>query len=365
MNDLVAFLILIHGIIHLLGFIKAYHLTHISQLTSEIAKSAGIIWMIVAIGLIITSILYVSNYDLWFILAFPSILISQILIISTWQDAKFGTIANCVILFIAITHYSHWNFRNIYQNDVLGSLSGISHVAPEIVTEQDLEPLPVPVQNYLRYVGVVGKPKVTSARIELEGEMRQKEGDWFRFNSEQYNFYSNPTRLFLMVASIKGLQIIGYHSYKKDKAKMAIKLFSLFPIGGEQGEKLFQAETVTILNDMCLLAPASLIDQRIEWEDLHDYSAKAVFTNKGVKISAVLLFNEEYQLINFISEDRYATTKDGLKKYTFSTPVKGYKPISGYNLFSYAEAIWEYPDGEFVYGKFRLKSIEMNESKVY
>lgn len=364
MHYLFAFLFLIHGIIHLLGFIKAFRLAHVSQLTCEISKSAGVIWMMVALGLISSTILYIPMYNLWFVLAFFSTLISQTLIIGTWRDAKFGTIANAIILFIAITHFGEWKTKNIYQKDILELQSSVSHVASEVVTEQDLVPLPEIVQNYLRYVGVVGKPKAINASIELEGEMRQKEGDWFQFNSEQYNFYQVPARLFLMTASIKGLPTIGYHSYKKNKAKMVVKLFSLFPAVRQQGKKLFQAETVTILNDMCLLVPASLIDPRIEWEVLDDYSVKAIFTNSGVTISAVLLFNEQHQLVNFISEDRYAMTSEGLKKYIFSTPIKGYRSISGYNLFSHAEAIWNYTDGEFVYGKFRLKSISINTSKV-
>lgn len=360
MQYIFAFLIFIHGVIHILGFVKAYQLAPVNQLRSEITKSSGAVWLFVAVGFVILSILYISKFDLWFALAFLFILISQILITSTWQDAKFGTVANIIVLLIAIVGYGQWDFKNSYNEDVTAVQSDITITETESVTERDIEHLPAPVQNYLRYVGVVGKPKVLNAKIKLEGEMRQWESDWFRFNSEQYNFYQNPARFFLMTARINGFQTIGYHSYKKNKAKMLIKLLSLFPVASEDGEKLFQAETVTIFNDMCLLVPATLIDQSIEWESIDDFTVNARFTNQNTTISATLLFNEKYQLINFISEDRFAITNDGLKNYTFSTPVKGYKLISGYNLFSSAEAQWDYPEGKFTYGRFRISSIEMN-----
>ena len=66
------------------------------------------------------------------------------------------------------------------------------------------------------------------------------------------------------------------------------------------------------------------------------------------------------QLVNFISDDRYVV--GDLKQYRFSTPVKDYKLINGINVPTHGETIWHYPDGEFVYGKFDLHSIEYNVS---
>jgi len=61
----------------------------------------------------------------------------------------------------------------------------------------------------------------------FEGEMRDKGKDWFRFTSEQYNFFDSPTRLFFMKAKVSGLPTHGYHSYKENRARMLIKLLSL------------------------------------------------------------------------------------------------------------------------------------------
>jgi hypothetical protein len=106
------------------------------------------------------------------------------------------------------------------------------------------------------------------------------------------------------------------------------------------------------------MAPAALIDKRIEWTSIDSLSAKATFTNGVNKITAILYFNEQGQLINFTSDDRYAI--GDMKQYRFSTPVKNYKLIDGRNVPTYGETIWHYPDGEFVYGKFTLKSVGYN-----
>jgi hypothetical protein len=49
-----------------------------------------------------------------------------------------------------------------------------------------------------------------------------------------------------------------------------------------------------------------------------------------------------------------------MKKYRFSTPVSEYGSLNGRNVLQSASTIWQYPEGEFVYGKFRLKNIAFN-----
>ncbi len=123
-----------------------------------------------------------------------------------------------------------------------------------------------------------------------------------------------------------------------------------------------KAETVTLFNDMCLLAPATLIDKRIQWQPVNDTSVTATFTNHDITITANLFFNQQGQLVNFISNDR--TSVNEMKEFPFSTPVSSYKNINGYNIMSLGEAVWHYPDGAFTYGKFNLTSIEYNVAAI-
>ena len=117
-------------------------------------------------------------------------------------------------------------------------------------------------------------------------------------------------------------------------------------------------ETVTLFNDMCLLAPASLIDPRIRWEARDSLSAGARFTNGPITISAVLYFNEKGQLVNFTSDDR--TSIQQRMRVPFSTPVHAYREINGRQVLSEGDAVWHYPDGAFTYGRFRLTDIAYN-----
>lgn len=353
-------LVLIHGLIHLMGFAKAFGYGNITQLTKDISKTAGIFWLLAAVGFIAVTALLFLKKESWPVVAIVSVLLSQVLIFTVWRDAKFGSIANLIVLSVAIVGWASQRFEAQFRKDVYANLQRTKTIQSDILTETDIQPLPLPVQKYLRYAGVVNKPKVKNMRIVFDGEMRDKGKDWFPFRSVQYNFFDEPTRLFFMKAKMFGTTVPGYHHYQTGKASMDIRLFGLFPIVQAKGPEMNKAETVTVFNDMCLMIPATLIDKRIQWEPLDSLSAKATFTNAGNTISAVLYFNETGQLTNFISDDRYAIAE--MKQYRFSTPVKDYRLINGINVMAYGEAVWHYPDGEFVYGKFRLKSIEYNVS---
>ena len=75
-------------------------------------------------------------------------------------------------------------------------------------------------------------------------------------------------------------------------------------------------------------------------------------------------FNEKGELINFVSDDRSALQDDGtIKLARWSTPVGNYKEIDGRRIPTYGETIWNYPEGDFTYGKFKLKSIQYNVNK--
>ncbi len=352
------FIMTVHGLIHIMGFAKAFNYGNITQLTKAISKPAGVFWLSTAILFVAAAVLFLLKKAAWPYIAVVAVIVSQILIVTVWKDARFGTIANIIVLLAAIAGWGNNRFELTFRADVQEHLAHMAHPGTELLTEADVQSLPEPVQNYLRYCGVIGKPKVKNVRVEMKGRMRGKKQDWFPFTVVQYNFFDDPARLFFMKGKMKGILVPGYHDYQHETARMNIKLFGLFTVVHASGAVMNRAETVTLFNDMCLLAPASLISKYIEWEAIDSVSAKAIFTNGSNKITAALYFNPQGQLVNFVSDDRSDVNE--MKPYRFSTPVKAYVQLDGRNVMQYGEAVWHYPEGEFVYGEFNLKSIEYN-----
>jgi len=364
MRFLLLVLILTHGAIHLMGFAKAFDFGDLRQLTQPISRPVGLLWLLCSLGLITSGIVLIIKPDIWLWVAAPAVLLSQALIFSSWRDAKFGTLANVILLVplaAAVLEARPESFRNQYRAAVREGLA--RSVDMPLVTEADLQPLPAPVQQYLRYTGALGKPRVQNFRALFAGRFRNGfKSRWAPFRAEQYDFFDQPTRFFWMRSSLFGLPAQGLHVFRDSIATMRIKVASLFRVVDAQGPQMNQGETVTLFNDLCLMAPACLIDtQRIHWSSAGPLDARARFTHGGVTISALLSFNQAGELTNFVSNDRFMSD-DGQRytSYPWSTPVRDYREIDGRRLPSYGEAIWLTPEGQFSYGEFHLLEIEYN-----
>jgi hypothetical protein len=253
-----------------------------------------------------------------------------------------------------------------FREAVLQALESTKDQKPGILTEADMQHLPGAVQKYLRLAGVVGKEKVINFRAEFRGVIRSGPGEkYMSLRSVQYNFIEDPVRLFHIVAKKMGIPAIGNHIYRDQKATMLIKILGLFTVSDARGWQMDQGETVTFFNDMCFMAPASLIDKRIEWKEIDTVSVIARFTNGGISVTATLFFNVMGELVNFISNDRFETTAGkNYYNYPWSTPVSGYTDINGYHLPAGAKLFYKHPDDDFCYGEFTLVSLEYN-SRAY
>jgi hypothetical protein len=252
------------------------------------------------------------------------------------------------------------NYKKAFNTEVNEALQTTAE--SQIVTPDDIQHLPEPVQKYLIYTGAVGKEKIRNFHIKFNGTFSTAPGRKYqKFESEQYNFFGNYKRVFLMKMRMFGILLQGFHLYKDAEAVMKIKIACLFLVVDALGEKMNQGETVTVFNDMCLMAPTALIDANISWQTIDNLTVKGTFTNGANKVSATLYFNETGELINFISNDRFMSA-DGktYKNFPWSTPARDYKDFGGRKVPGYGEAIWHMPEGEYCYGKFNLQMVEYN-----
>ena len=237
--------------------------------------------------------------------------------------------------------------------------------AETLLSEQETTNLPNCVKKYLAYTGAIGKSKPQNVFIEFDADMYRKPGDKpMKSHSVQYNFYGKYSRLFLMKASKMGIPFRAMHLYRNNQASFQVKIADLFKVVDISGEELTKAETVTLLNDMCVFAPGSVIDNRLTWDEIDSLSTKVTLTNGKFVVSAILYFSESGELINFISDDRYALQDDGtMKQVRWETPISEYKEFEGRKIPTLGKAIWKYPEGDFTYGVFKLRSIKYNVSK--
>jgi hypothetical protein len=357
-------LLVIHGLIHLLGFSKAFGLAQPQLLQAAISRPMGILWLAVALLLVVSAGMVFLAGQWWWVPATFGVVVSQVLIFTTWNDAKAGTIANIILLFpivVAALGAAPWSFRSTYNSEVATGLREQSQ-QPKLLTEADTTHLPPVVQRYLEFVGAMDKPQVLNYRLHFRGALRNGPDDkWMPMTAYQQSFVNPPARFFLIESSMFGVPFNAFHRYVGPEATFKVRLASLLTVFDAHGAEMNKSETVTLLNDMFILAPATLIDPKIVWEELDPQTVRATWTNAGNTISAMVSFDNSGALVNFVSDDRFRTT-DGktYEQLRWSTPMGDWRDYDGHKLPVTGEAIWALPGGEFAYGRFELLEVQYN-----
>jgi hypothetical protein len=349
-------IISVHATIHGLGVAKGFGLPAPNALQTPISRPMGVLWL--AAGVLLwaaAASLLIAPRWFWLVGGL-GVLASQSVIITCWHDARFGTLANVVVAAAAVYFAfarGPFGLRAEYERLVHDGVAELTRCEPPpVVTEADLDRLPHMVQRYLRFVGVVGAPRPMGFRVTMHGRIRGAAHDaWMPFVAEQHTFFNPPRRYFWMRATRGGVPLDGLHIYGASDASMRIRLLSLFSVIDVRGPALMKTETVTMLNDISIFTPAMLLESAIEWHELDARHVQATYRNGPHTIRAVLVFAESGELENFWSDDRPALAQDGstMTPMRWSTPIREYRAMDGYQLASRGQGRYAPPSGEYAY----------------
>jgi hypothetical protein len=358
-----------HGLIHLLGVAKAFGWAAVPHLEQPIGAWVGLLWLLAAVLVLASAVCIAAGAPTWWwVIAACGAAVSQVAIVISWSDAKAGTVLNVILVLAAVYGFASLgpsSFNAQWQDRAVQALKD-ADPAPEVVTEADLVDLPEPLAAYVRCSGAVGKPRVTSLYADVHGRIRGgSDKPWMPFTGKQLNTYGpRPQRAFIMNATMSGLPVTVLHLFGDTTATMRAKLLSLVTVVDASGPDMDRGETVTVFNDLVVLAPGAIADASVQWTAVDAHHVRGVFTNGNQTVSAELTFNAEHDLVNFASEDRLRASTDG-KSFTrqgWSTPLTGHRKSDGHRVFAVGEAQWRapQPEGPFTYVEFHLDAITYN-----
>ena len=365
---LVAAVVLVHGLIHLLGAAKGLGWLTVSQLKEPISTSGGWSWLAAAVVVGLAGVLMGVGATWWGAVAAIAAVVSQLVISTSWSDAKAGTAVNVILLIAAVygfaahgpTSYdAEWHSKASRALTMAASPHGV-------VSEADLASLPAPLADYLRGAGAVGAPRVTSFYATFHGRIRSgPDKPWMSFTGKQLNTYgASPQRLFLMKATVFGVPIEVLHVFADMKATMRGKILSLVPIVNAAGTEMDRGETVTLFNDLAVLSPAAFIDSPVTWSSSAAQSVRGNYTIGPQTVAATLAFSSTHELIDFVSDDRLRAAANGssFTRQRWSTPLVAYRNFGPRRVAVDGQGRWHAPapEGEFAYLEFKLDDIIYN-----
>lgn len=359
----VAVLFVLHGLIHVFGFAKAFGYADLPMLSQPISQPLGVLWLAAALLCLAAAVALFRAPRWWWAVGAVAVVISQVVIVTSWSDALVGTVANVLLLVAVLYGFASrgpLSLRAEYEHQVAQAWPSASE---QLVTDADLEPLPAPVQRYLRRAEVVGRPRVNDFQATFTGRIRSSPTSaWMTFTADQLDVVDTPRRFFRMDARMNGLPVDVLHAFDENGASMRVKLLSVRSMVDARGAEFTRGETVTLFNDFCVCAPSALISADITWQPVDDHSCIAHFSLGMNTVTAELRFNDDGDLVDFISDDRAANSPDGttFTPLRWSTPLHDYAQIGPARVPTKAETRWHPDSGAWNYGEFELTSLAYN-----
>jgi hypothetical protein len=354
-------IVTLHGLIHLLGFVKGFDLKEVKELTLPISKPRGVVWLIAAIVIIAYCVLFFASSKYSWLLGFFAVIVSQCLIILYWSDAKFGTLPNIAILIVSISSYGNYNFQKLVQHETANLLGQITAAGVRVISEKDLVGLPKPVVKWFHRSDAVDNPYIYLGKVTQKAEMKMKpdQDNWLEANAVQYTSIDEPA--FIWTVDVKMNSLINFQGRDKfegGKGEMLIKLNSLFNIVDEKGPKLDEGTLQRFLGEMVWF-PSLALSPFITWQEIDEFTATATMNYNGTTGSGTFYFNSDGDFVKF-SAMRYRGNEPEAQRYEWVLLVDAYKTFEGIKVPSKMTATWKLDNEDWTWLKLEVEDIKYN-----
>lgn len=358
-------LVIIHGLIHLLGYVKAFFETDISKQLVGVSKPVGSIWLVTFIMFMVVAIQFLTGKK-WFYLGFVGVLVSQTLIILAWQDARFGTIPNIVIFLVSMVAIATYRFNSMVERESNQILQNTKTNNPTVISENDIAYLPEIVQKWMINSRIIGKPIVKTVRLKQLGTLRTNQNNkWMPFKATQYFNTVNPSFVWqTKVFAMPLINLLGRDKFKDNKGEMLIKIVGLVPVVKESDNpEINSSAMLRYLAEICWF-PSAALNEYLSWKTINANSAKATFTYKNQSVSGVFSFNNKGDFVSFETM-RYYSSNNNYQLEKWLITINDYKVFHGIKIPSQCKITWKLKDGDFNWLNLEVISIDYNCTETY
>lgn len=359
MKVVLAILISIHAAAHLPGFMSAFGLSKMAM-SRAVTPVAGLLWGAACIMFFVAAGLLIMDKS-WGYLGVFAIVLSQVLVIVWWRDARLGTIVNFIVLFPAVVNVASLQFRAKAHKEAVALLNKNAVVN---LSNQGYANLPLPVKRWLDASGALHANTLHTLRLKQKGKLRMEPGGkWFPVEAEQYFNVDSPS--FVWLASIDGgvYSVAGKDIFDKGKGRMNIRALSLLTVADARGPEMDQGTMLRYLAEVQWFPQAALCPF-ITWEGIDDTTVRARFSVGGKTVEGFFYFNEQGDITRFEAK-RYMEKNGVYSLETWSVPVTAYAVFDGVRVPSRGNTIWKLKDGDFNWFRWEVTEISYNSVGTY
>lgn len=362
MKYLFAFLLLVHGSIHLMGFLKAFSLVNIEALELSIGRAAGMGWLVATILFLMSLVMLVTGNESWPFLALAGVAVSVVYIAISWNDAKYGLLPNALILAIAAMWFG-MHRMDISNEDELKRLMTASRHQHDLLPKKT-DSLPEPVRRWLRRSGIDEHSAIRSVWAEQELKMRFKPGQdrWVNAAAEQVAFVEPASFIWKVKLEMSPfIQIRGRDIFSEEQAEMHIRANGLIDIVRADGPKTAEGSLKRYLGEL-VWYPSAALSQAVEWNAKDSLNAIAIIRAGGQSAQARFTFDKSGRF-RALSAMRFMGEADG-QRHEWVTEAFEWQVFDGVEVPTAIEVSWMLPEGKWTWLKVRVTKLQWNPSEI-
>jgi hypothetical protein len=344
-------LLLVHGLLHLIGFVKPWRLDGF--------HGVGVLWLIAAVVLTTSALLCVRDRESWWMVAAPAIVLSQALVVLQWQEAWAGTAVNLVLAVAVASGAGMQQFHADNLTRARALLAKAPAGEPPILRADEISDLPPPVRRWLEASGAVGHPRARTVRLLQRGGLRTAPGQpYMPAAATQYFVVDEPGFVWTVdVTMMRVVPVVGRDSYVDGLGHMFIKAAGLVPVADGIGPTFDQGTALRFLGET-IWFPSAVLAPYIAWEPIDERRATATLAFKGVTVSAVFEFDDRGRFAGLTAKRYY----NGQSLETWVIPVTDWKTIRGIEIPARGGAVWKLASGDFDYYQWEILDVEVNRA---
>lgn len=365
MRIAVAVLLVVHGLIHLLGFAKAWRLAPVPQLSGAtlfavpepLARAVGSLWLLACLALLGAAAMLLARGAGWWVPAAAGVALSQLLVILAWPDARAGTVANLLLAAAVAAAAAQARFDRETGLAVRSLLSRAPAAAGAPLRAEELAPLPAPVRRWLLASGAVGRPRARTVHLRQRGELRTAPDQGFMpAEAEQVFTADEPGFVWrVKVRMRRVLPVAGRDSYLDGRGRMLIRPLAAIPLVDASDEKIDQAALLRFLGEM-IWFPSAALASYVSWEPIDDRSARATISWGGASVSAAFSFDERGRFRE-LNARRWMGAGPQATLERWLVPATEWREMDGVVVPVKGEVIWKLAAGDFSYYRWEVTAL--------
>ena len=331
-------IVMIHGLIHLMGFVAYWPLSEIAELPYKTTLLGGrwdvgqtgmrlfsLLWPAAAVILIGASIGVITGQDWWLPVMAAAVLLSLVVCLLDWTNAWRGAVIDLVIL---VPLLLVWGLQ--IQPEPFADYPQPGRPLTAVALPTDL---PAPVARYYETIMPDKLPLLESAVITGHGTLRFV-GVIFparlRFTHQAGQGYRH-----YIEATLFGLPLIKVNErYLNGQARMEL------PVGIVENEpKVNMAANLGLWGESIWLPSIFLTDPRVRWQAIDNRSVRLIVPFGNEEDTFIVFFNPETGLITSMQAMRYREAGDQ-EKILWQTDVLAWEAYQGIRIPSRTAVTW-------------------------